>query len=72
MNYQLKVHLSAIMRDKGYTFITSLYDYQHQLKLRFKYEASLDKIEDALTELEQELLHEEQGIIEYPEDFELI
>lgn len=75
MNKLLQIRLSIIMRVENYTFITSLYDFQNQLKLKFQHEANLDEIENALYKLEETYINnleeESKQIIEFPEDFQL-
>jgi hypothetical protein len=71
----LGTRLTILMVRFEYNFLTSLSDYQSQLKKLFNYEYNQDEIEKALHTLEEAHIATEldearsRGLIEYPEDY---
>lgn len=68
----LELRLMIIMLKEGYSFASSLDDFQRHLKVKFDEDYTHDKIEDALHRIERvydDTELDEERVIEIEEDF---
>jgi len=71
----LEIRVTIVMSKLGYNLMTSLTDYQNELKIMFKHEATTDEIENALHNIEEAHIvkeldeDREKSIIDLPEDY---
>jgi hypothetical protein len=72
-NRLLSVRITIVMVREKFTFLDAPGIYKVYLKRYFNIDYNIEEIEKVMYELEEaHIIHHEQGIIDFPEDFKLI